>query len=211
MIRLFNIFCKLNLIITKTAKVLFDEAVASFNIADFPCPSCGSRHPGWSLFDDYERNLISYADGKHINEIVTVLRYLCSSCGHTHAIIPEIAIPYSVYSIFFVLAVLRDRFINKMTIDSICQKYIISARTFYRWKKLYEQNKQLWLGVLDDISTDSDNFFEKHPSPKTSNFLYEFWLRHGLSFLQHSHHGEKVHFDIRLHPPPAFSPGFYIT
>jgi hypothetical protein len=208
MIRLFNVFCKLK-ILGKTAKTLFDEAMASFDITDFPCPSCGSRHPNWTFFDDYERYLISFSGGKRTDELVTVMRYLCSSCLDTHAIIPEIAIPYSGYSIFFILDVLRDRFIHKMTIHSICQKYIISVSTFYRWKKLYEQNKTLWLGALKDISTDPGAFLEEHPSTQTSNFLYKFWLRIGLSFLQSSLHGEEVHPDIRLHPPPAFSPAPY--
>ena len=209
MIRLFNVFCKLNFLI-KTAKQLFDESVLNVCISDLPCPLCGSRQPNWSYFDSYTRYLISYEYDKYKDYIVSVPRYLCSSCGHTHALIPEIAIPYSSYSIIFILNVLKDRFLDNMSVAAICQKYVISVSTYYRWKKLYEQNRLLWLGVLEKITSSSGEFLNAHPSKETSTMLYIYWQRNGLSFLQQSLHREKIHFDIRLRPPPAYSPAFYI-
>ena len=209
MIRLFIVFCKLKFK-KISAEQLFYEAAKDIDISDFPCPKCGTRHPNWSYFDDYDRNLISFEEEKYVNHSVHVQRFQCSSCDGTHAIIPEIAIPYSSHSILFVLDVLRDRFINKMTVRAICAKYIISERTFYRWKNLFEKNRRLWLGILKKLTASFSDFFDNHPSGETSNFLYTFWQRFGLSFFQPSLHGEKVHPDIRLHPPPAFSPGFHI-
>lgn len=205
MIRLFNVFCKLDYI-KKTAKELFYEAVLNININDFPCPRCGSRHPEWEYFGFYKRGLISYEDGKVMYYIVTVLRYQCTSCEHTHALLPEIAVPYSSYSILFMLQVLKDRYANKLTIDAICKKYEISANTFYRLVKCYERDKTLWCNVGEEILTNSTGPIDAHPSRATSGFIYTFWQNNGLSFLQQSLHGEIVHFDIRLHPPPAFSP-----
>jgi len=209
MIRLFIVFCKLEFK-GISAKQIFDEAARDIDISDFPCPKCGTRHPHWSYFDDYGRHLVSYEDGKCVEHYVYVPRFQCSSCDGTHAIIPEIAIPYSSHSFLFVLDVLRDRFINKMTIRAICEKYYISERTFYRWKELFEKNKKLWQGILEKLTASFNDFFDNHPSSETSNFLYTFWQRFGLSFFQSSIHGEKIHPDIRLHPPPAFSPGFHI-
>jgi len=177
-------------------------------IDDFPCPRCSSRHPRWSFFENYERYLISNENNKKIEYIVTVPRYKCFSCNHTHAILPEIVIPYSSYSLLFVLHVLRDRYDHELTVDTICQKYNISIRTFYRFIKLYKQNKVLWLGILEEIYTSSNEFHPLQPSKETSKFHYLFWLNNGLSFLQQTLHGEIVHFDIRLHPPPAFSSAF---
>jgi len=210
MIRLFTIFCKLKFK-GLTTKHVFDKAVADIDMSEFPCPKCGARHPDWVPFYDYGRRLVSYEEEKCVAPYVQVPRFQCSSCGGTHAIIPEIAIPYSSYSILFVLDVLRDRFIGKMKIHLLCEKYDISVRTFYRWKKLFEKNHRLWLGIITKLTASIGAFFSNHPSGSTSDFLYRFWQRFGLSFFQHSLHGEKVHPDIRLHPPPAFSPAFYIT
>ena len=115
MIRLFNIFCKLNFL-TKTAEQIFNEALSNINILDYPCPKCGSRHPHWSFFENYTRHLISYENGTVKDYLVTVPRYQCRSCLGTHALIPEIAVPYGSYSTIFILSALKDRYEHKMTV-----------------------------------------------------------------------------------------------
>lgn len=202
MIRLFSVFSKLNFI-ELTVKQLFDEAAATASIQDHPCPSCAALHPDWVYFESYERHLVACEHGVCVDYTVTVTRYQCGACNHTHALIPEIAIPYSPYSILFILHVMRGHFISHLTIDAICRKYLVSTNTFYRWKALFLSHKQQWLGILDDMTISPHAFLESIPSVDTSGSLCQFWLRHGPSFLQASTHGEKVHSLIRLHPPPG--------
>lgn len=64
-------------------------------------------------------------------EILRIPRVKCDSCGHTHAVLPEMLIPYSSYSIRFVLTVLKDYFLHAHTVEKICEMYQIAHSTFY--------------------------------------------------------------------------------
>lgn len=204
MIRLFSVFCKLNFI-KLNAKQLFNEAVSRASMHRFPCPFCGALHPDWAYFESYERHLVAFEQGACADHTVSVTRYQCGSCGHTHALLPEIAIPYSPYSILFILHVLRDRFVSGLAIDAICRKYLISPHTFYRWMQLFLAHKQQWLGILDDMAISPRAFLDGIPSSGSPGFLCQFWARCHVSFLQAGSHGETVHASIWFRPPPCLS------
>ena len=188
MIRLFSIFCKLNFN-KLSAKDLFLIAMQDFSTdklssLDMPCPFCGAKHPAWSYHDSYDRYLISFERGTVVTHQIDITRIICSSCGHPHAILPEIIIPYSSYSLPFVLSVLRDYYLSRMTVQSLCDKYQISPSTLYAWKRLFILHKKLWLGILQDIYQDALDFLSAIPSPNTSHELTLFFKQHGYSFLQ---------------------------
>ena len=151
---------------------------------DLPCPFCGAKHPKWSYYASYSRFLISFEKGKIVTYTINITRLICSSCKHTHAILPEIIIPYGSYSLIFILNVLRDYYSHSMTILSICNKYEISVSTLYAWKKLFAIHKKLWLGFLEDISKSCCDFLSSIPSASTSSELQTFFSNHGFSFLQ---------------------------
>ena len=69
----------------------------------------------------------------------------CKSCGHTHAIIPDYIIPYSL---LFVLRVLGEYFLRKRTVEGMCRRYNITPSMVYSWKRVFEEYKEMWLGVL---------------------------------------------------------------
>jgi hypothetical protein len=188
MIRAFTVFCKLNFI-ELSALEMFTEAMRDFSKDKLPklvlpCPSCGAKHPLWTEFASYERDLISFEKGLPITYKITVSRIICSSCGHTHAILPEITIPYSSYSLIFVLTVLRDHYLSHLTVQALCDKYMIATSTLYAWKRLFQIHKRLWLGILEDAATSPNNFLSSLPSPTTSDDLAIFFQRHAQSFLQ---------------------------
>ena len=112
----------------------------NFRIEDCVCPTCGAKHC-CSPHDSYERYLISNQSGKPIYDHVSALRVICESCGHTHAVLPEIIIPYESYSILFILTVLRNYYTRSDSIQEICDKYQIAISTFYRWKHLFHKHK----------------------------------------------------------------------
>ncbi len=142
MIRVFTIFCKLNFK-TLSVKDLFLESMKEFSAEKLPflkltCPFCGAKNPSWEYHDSYSRYLIGFENNVPVSNIIDITRIICSSCKHPHAILPEIIIPYSSYSLTFVLSVLRDYF-YKMKIKDICEKlhfmilpkfYIFSTRLF---------------------------------------------------------------------------------
>jgi Domain of unknown function (DUF6431) len=182
MIRVFQLFFKLNY------KVLsgfdfFNKSLEKINLFDYKCPFCDTKHPDWKRHDDYERRLICFKNGQAICYLIIVIRYKCSSCGHTHAILPESIIPYQSYSFLFILSVLSDYFTKSCTVNFICEKYTISASTLYSWKKLFLKHKKIWLGLLEDANTSSIQFLEY----LFKDFIYclnEFFSMSGSSFLQ---------------------------
>jgi hypothetical protein len=130
MIRLFGLLQKISFM-KITAYDLHQEYMREFNPSDFPCPVCRTKHPGWKKHATYDRYIISFENGKSISYLVLIIRYKCSSCGHTHALLPEFLVPYRSYSLLFILSVLKDYFSKSITIEKICEKYDISASTIY--------------------------------------------------------------------------------
>lgn len=188
MIRVFTIFCKLNLK-KLSAEALFSAAMQEFSTDKLfslllPCPICGAKHPDWSYHASYKRYLISFEKGLTIAYEISITRLICSSCKHTHAILPEIIIPYGSYSLLFILSVLRDYYLSHMTISILCDKYQISPSTLYAWKHLFLIHKKLWLGFLENISQDPLSFLSSFPSISNSLELEIFFKSHAQSFLQ---------------------------
>jgi hypothetical protein len=183
MIRVFSVFCKLNFI-KLSAKDLFLAAMRDFSPINMPCPYCGAKHPVWSYHDSYQRYLISFEGGTTVSHEIDITRLVCSSCKHTHAILPEIIIPYGSYSLIFVLQVLRDYCSSHLKVKALCDKYQISPSTLYAWKSLFLIHKKLWLGLLQDIYQASLDFLSLIPSIRTSADLLLFFENHGHSFLQ---------------------------
>lgn len=151
--------------------------------AELVCPYCGAKHPIWSYHDSYTRYLISYESQDTVTYTIEITRIVCSSCKHTHAILPEIIIPYTSYSLIFVLSVLKDYF-SKMKVKEVCEKYQISISTLYEWKRLFILHKKLWLGIIENIYQDSIGFLSSIPGINTSDGLYVFFSNNNISFLQ---------------------------
>ena len=188
MIRLFTIFCKLNFK-TLSAKDLFLESMKAFSSDKLPfikltCPYCGAKTPTWSYHDSYQRYLISFENEATITYIIKITRIICSSCRHTHAILPEIIIPYGSYNLLFIVTVLKDYFLSKMTVKTLCDKYQISVSMLYLWKRLFLKHKKLWLGILENIYQNSITFLSSIPTFNTSNDLSLFFLINSHSFFQ---------------------------
>lgn len=192
MIRVFELLCKLNFV-KLSAIDLFTCSMAEFHPHNHKCPFCSAEHPDWKKHAAYERYLISFESGRTISYLITVIRYRCSSCEHTHAILPELVIPYQSYSLLFILSVMKDYYIGSLTVADICAKYDISVSTLYSWKSLFLRHKKVWLGLLDDACTSSlqflDCLFKNHLST-----LKEFFLSAGVSFLQGASHMKKAYF-----------------
>lgn len=149
-----------------------------------PCPNCGAKHPTWAYHDSYERCLISYENNSIITDIIDITRIICSSCNGTHAILPEVIIPFRSYSLLFVLSALKDYFTPGITVAALCDKYQISISTLYEWKHLFNTHKKLWLGILEDIYQKSLDFLSSILNSNSSDGLEAFFSNNKISFLQ---------------------------
>lgn len=107
---------------------LIKTTMAAFNISNTRCPDCsslGEQKPQGK----YQRWLITRENDKNNERHIDINRTECDVCDKTHAILPDIIIPYMQHSLMFVLEVIwqyRRRGETGETVASICAKYGIS-------------------------------------------------------------------------------------
>lgn len=148
------------------------------------CPICGSKG-NCHIHDYYSRSLTDFHNQKKHTDNLCIARVMCESCKHTHAILPDVIIPYSSYGILFVLSVLGDYFSGLLTLEKIFDKYDISQNLFYKWLALWNTHKKLWLGILADAETTSVVFYQSiYQQLDYSLFSMEFVRKFAYSFLQ---------------------------
>lgn len=198
MIRPFTVFCKLNQI-TFSDFHWFCQENHALNRTDGSCPACHAR-ASMSPFASYRRYLVEVKNGEPLTRTVTVQRYRCGSCRHTHTLLPSILVPYSSYSLRFILGVLRAYFLRTDTVAGICERAGIAVSTLYRWKKLFLTHKQLWLGVLEAVYLDSCHFLDQLSGTTLKNHHYAF----RVSFLQPFRRTVREQPFRAPGPPPAF-------
>lgn len=187
MIRVFAVICKLKLL-SRTGKEIFNEQMDTFKPHKTPCPHCGAKQAYWKCHATYKRYLITIENGTIITNIITITRVRCLSCKRTHALLPNVLIPHSSYSLPFVLEVLNHFFNKVQTISELCERYQISHATMYNWVKLFTIHKRLWLGALGDSGTCSSEFLDLVSNSLfsfTEDFtLSQFYANYACSFLQ---------------------------
>lgn len=148
------------------------------------CPGCGAKGK-CAIHAYYGRNIIDYSQGKKITSSLCILRLKCSSCGHTHAVLPDIIIPYDSYGILFVLRVLLERFMLDTPVERLCEKFGIPRALFYKWLSLWKSHKKEWLGILSDAGTSDASFMGSlYDTEPFSGFTSLFFRTFGISFLQ---------------------------
>ena len=172
MIRLFSVLCKLNHLKFSDRK-WFEGAVSAPLSPGQSCPCCSARgclRP----FGHYDRYLVEWDGQGQISTTVTVPRYRCGSCGHTHAVLPSCIIPCKSYSLRFVLIVLRSYYVRSCSVEKICGHYGITISMFYRWLHLFQQQKELWLGILENMSARAVSFIDSMDGVLLRDFFRAF-------------------------------------
>lgn len=157
------------------------------------CPSCGSRG-NCVPHGSYRRSLIEWERGQVVYDSVEIKRVWCGSCGHTHAILPDNIIPYTTYSLSFILRVLCAHFLGSGTVEGLCRRFSITPSMLYQWKALFLAHKEIWLGILEDKETSPASFLRQlFILPDYSNdFSRPFYQKAAYSFLQG--HRDAAHF-----------------
>lgn len=175
---------------------LYQEAVEQYSAEKLQklklkCPSCGAENHPWLKHDTYPRNLICFENGKVACHVIEILRIMCSSCKHTHAVLPDVIVPYTSYSLLFIISVLFDYY-SHMPVHEVCAKYQISASTLYAWKKQFLVHKRLWLGIVQDAIISALEFLKSLLTFDSKYDLSYFFKVSGRSFMQGS--AKKAHF-----------------
>ncbi len=184
MIRYYTLFCKL-FSLKKSSLELYAEKAATPAVHSIVCPGCCSKG-NCAVHSSYKRTLIDIKDGKVVYDRVEIKRVRCKSRGHTHAILPDYIVPYTTYSLLFILRVLCTHFLGLETVEQLCLRYHISPSMLYQWKALFLEHKKIWLGVLENDRTAPGRFIQQLRSwPSYSeDFGRQFYQKAARSFLQ---------------------------
>ena len=145
------------------------------------CASCNAER-SLERHDGYQRYFIYIQNGKVKINLVAIPRFICSSCGGTHAYLPACIIPYSSYSLFFILTVLRLYYLKRFTVQRLCEKYLISISTLYHWIDVFRLHKSLWLDALNHVAMSEINFISNLQNEE--GFLKLFFMKTNRSFMQ---------------------------
>ncbi len=175
------IFIKLNQL-QISDQTLFDAATAGFRPSECSCPECKAMGSLVPTRLSYEREMISVYKGKRIQTTLTIPRYLCESCGRTHALLPDVLIPFGSYSLRFVLTILRAYKNRTGTVAELCMDWEIAISTLYGWIHLFIDHHNAWCRILDRILWVSDVAIQAITSIPA--FPSEFFLRFRRVFLQ---------------------------
>lgn len=190
MIRLFLTLCKCFQLTKKNNDYLLYQLYSDNAALDtLPCahPGCSSTG-SYTKAGSYSRSLICYANGKVERHTICAERVECSSCGHTHALLPSVIIPYSPFSFRFVLSLLYDFVTHKYdTVESLCSHYDISISTLYRIRRRFLDDKKLMLGIMNDSVTSAESFLADFLHGTTADAdrrSQAYFKAAGTSFLQ---------------------------
>ena len=152
-----------------------------FNHLCGACPKCGAKGK-LSEYGDYGRGLTSYEGGQIVDSDLRASRLYCSSCESTHALLPDIVVPYSL---LFMLNALIAYFERAMTVEKICAHFGIAVSTIYDWKDRIALHKDLMLGLLISSKAPSPGFLRGLlRSCRLSDSLRKFYRKHSFSFMQ---------------------------
>lgn len=147
-----SIFGKLSKI-TVSDKELIRASISAFNPDKCQCPTCKARgmlHP----IASYDRHMVS--EGKYIgNEppLITIPRYECNSCGHTHALLGYALTPCSPFTVTFIIKVLYGYLNRPGRVDDFCESMGISVTTLYNWIHLFNSRYNSWCKALDRMAS----------------------------------------------------------
>lgn len=109
-------------------------------------------------------------------------RVVCGSCCHSHAFLPDVLIPFSSYSLRFILTVLVEYLGRSCTVAALCEKWQLAISTLYSWIHLFLDHFNAFFDILDHILWITEEAltavmdYEQFPAV--------FFARFGFSFLQ---------------------------
>lgn len=190
MIRKKSLFVKM-LKIKVSAWKLFDGSYFKITPALETCSLC--QQLGLAVHAYYTRTIIDFINGQPVHHRVKVLRLACS-CGHTHAVLFDVIIPYECHSLFFILRVLGEYFLHLHSVENLCERFGITKRRLYSWLRKWRQDKETWLGILESFEKSSLSFLKSLVRMDSySSFGMMFVCKTSLSFLQ-----------IHANPPSAY-------
>lgn len=200
-IELCKCFRKIN---KKNEFSLYNRIISEGNLIPSVCPTCGAPASAFHKDGHYTRQFICYQDKQAVYYELNINCLECSSCGHSHAILPNCIIPYSSYSIGFITNVLYHYLTKQYrTIEELCLRFEISITTFYRIYHCFKSDSILMKAVTTIFEYLSEleiatALFQMLPE-SFYPILTQFSCMYGFSFMQQRNRIRLI--TGSMHPP----------
>ena len=114
----------------------YSNTISNFNrTIQYACPCCHAKH-SMTRHGYYHRYLIVMGNAGLEEAELDILRLRCSSCGHTHAILPGEIIPFSLYTFPAILWIVSEHIVNRKSILNVAEDSHTSYQVIYRILKM---------------------------------------------------------------------------
>lgn len=174
-----------NLLSTKASdKVLVERCSSLCGLKAMKCDKCGKAGQ-FTMHSPYSRGLIYFSDGKRKDETIKVKRVICS-CGRTHALLANNLIPYSSYSLRFIVTILWKYLHRTKNIQDFCADYYIAPKTIYKWVSLFLAHYKEWMDISEKLTTLTPSYIKYIES--IENLPLRFFQKTKHSFLESKPH-----------------------
>lgn len=151
------------------------ERIETYCLNNIDISSCHShdssvcKSSNLVYFRNYSRHYVSYHDNVQDNMITIPVLY-CKNDKHYHAVLPNsIIVPYSSFSIFFILKVLTLKSCSSFTVEKLVEIFHISTSTLYRWISKYNA----YLRVFNTLKNRYHMHFFIHLIYDFSNVVHD--------------------------------------
>ena len=157
---------------TKYTQDSYDSDIRYLNYATVKCPECGAV----GFFHNhgrYPRYLFNNSD-----ELIRVQRVRCEKCLSTHALLPDVIVPYRYFSSPFLMNLFTLYLIKAVSIVDISRCLDISIPAIMKLIKYYRQSHQQRTMIINP----------EYSNPLDHSFLISYFRAFFLSFMQHQRH-----------------------
>lgn len=164
---------------------LYTRFILMLNLFRLECSNC-HRREGFTRHGYYTRGYVLEACDLEKGVRIRILRVKCKHCGCTHAILPEEIVPYLKFTATFIGTALDRHYVKRETVEDVCWDLKIDPLQLYRWKKLFQQQKEKYLGVLESMKLSAKDALTKLTGLKkyVAEFAEGFLLKIGKMPMQ---------------------------
>ena len=191
------------------------EMLSHYNPDSHSCQRCHKRIWSAGIATYYPRRFVWPCNGKKREDWLYIPVVLCEACGRSdepgiidrgdyyHAILGGIIVPFTKYSLPFILTVL-DSYVNRTgTVEDVCEQWGICRNTLYSWRDRYIEQYNSWADSLHQLEAFDQALREQHPTARDisdrvlaialglvncliQTMTREFFVRFAYSFMQPS-------------------------
>ena len=193
MIRKYTISFKLYQLNKYSDQELLGRSAADLKLSSYACPSCGSRNC-FRKIEPYERQMITVRKSERVVVPVFISRVQCTVCAHSHSLLPDNLIPFSSYTLRFILTVLSE-YLNRSNtnVNFLCNKWQIAVSTLYTWIRLFAEHFSIWKkSAAGIIALSKETLAQVYD---TKRFPSVFYGITGFSFMQCSYKTPRIQSD----------------